>query len=176
MCLSVLCRTFVVCLTIALIPRRLRTFVTDWRKEQKEKDESLRLELNSQRTALIEDGKPTTRLVEILKAIFTCYCDKETTARSDTDGALGYMAASRLWYQCGMKLSSLDAIEEKPSPSLLVSFKDFLGLIEKVVVEDDTDQKGSPATDQAVGVLCEVSNQCVCFNRRRCGGGGAETR
>jgi hypothetical protein len=142
---------------------RLRTFVTDWRKEQQEKDDSLRLELSSQRALLIEDGKPTARLVELLKKLFAGYYESGATQVSDSECTLSHTAAARLWYRCGMTLACLDSIlgEKKPSQLPLIAFGDFLGLIEKVVEEDESTQEAAPLNDQAQGSLCEVSFAAV---------------
>lgn len=106
---------------------------------------------------LIENRKPTPRLVSVLKTIFARYDEKNTTPASDVECTLGYTSASRLWYRCGMKLSCLDAIlEEKSSPLPLITFEDFLGVIRKIVEEDETASKSAPSKDQTADALCEV--------------------
>jgi hypothetical protein len=127
---------------------------------QQEKDESLRCALNSQRAVLIEDGMPTPRLVSVLKTIFTQYKEEELNSTTDIDVTLGYTAASRLWYRCGIKLSCLDTmLEEKSSSALpLITFEDFLAVIGKIVEEDETVFKSAPSKDQTPDTMCEVRN------------------
>jgi hypothetical protein len=125
---------------------------------QQDKDESLRCTLNSQRAVLIEDGMPTPRLVSVLKTIFAQYNEEESNSTTDVELTLGYTAASRLWYRCGMKLSCLDTmLEEKSSSSLpLITFEDFLAVIEKIVEEDETVFKTAPSKDETPDTICEV--------------------
>jgi hypothetical protein len=125
---------------------------------QQEKDETLRCTLNSQRAILIEDGMPTPQLVSVLKNVFAQYKEEESNSTADVELTLSYTAASRLWYRCGMKLSCLGTIlEEKPSPSLpLITFEDFLAVIEKIVEEDETLFKTAPLKDQTPDTICEV--------------------
>lgn len=138
----------------------LRTFATDWRKVQQDKDETLRCTLKSQRAVLIEDGMPTPRLVSVLKTIFVQYKEEESNSTTDAELTLDYTAASRLWYRCGMKLSCLDAMleEKSSSPSLpLITFEDFLAVIEKIVEEDETVFESAPSKDETPDTICEVS-------------------
>jgi hypothetical protein len=125
---------------------------------QQEKEETLRCTLNSQRAVLIEDGMPTPQLVSVLKTIFAQYKKEEANSTADVELTLSYTAASRLWYRCGIKLSCLDTmLEEKPSPSLpLITFEDFLAVIEKIVEEDETLFKTAPSKDQTPDTICEV--------------------
>jgi hypothetical protein len=126
---------------------------------QQEKDETLRCTLNSQRAVLIEDGMPTPQLVSVLKTVFAQYKEEDSNSIADVELTLSYTAASRLWYRCGMKLSYLGTIlEEKPSPSLpLITFEDFLAVIENIVEEDETLFKTAPSKDQTPDTICEVS-------------------
>jgi hypothetical protein len=126
---------------------------------QQEKDETLRCTLNSQRAVLIKDGIPTPQLLSVLKTIFTQYNEEASNSTTDVELTLNYTAASRLWYRCGIKLSCLDTmLEERPSPSLhLITFEDFLAVIEKIVEEDETLFKSAPSNDQTPETICEVS-------------------
>jgi hypothetical protein len=109
--------------------------VSDWKQAQKEKESKRRQEIMSQRSVLIEAGMPTPALVKTLRNIFTQYL-------SDEQSCLGYVEASRLWYRCGLKLSSLkDIFYRKPSNSddgdeRGIEFYDFLGLIQRIIAED----------------------------------------
>jgi hypothetical protein len=101
---------------------------------------------------------PTPNLVSVLKTIFSLYKEEETDSTTDVELTLSHTAASRLWYRCGMKLSSLDTmIEEKPSLSLpLIAFDDFLAVIEKILEEDETLFKTAPSEDHTRDTICEV--------------------
>jgi hypothetical protein len=112
--------------------KRLNSFVSDWKQAQKEKESQRRQEIMSQRSVLIDAGMPTTALVKILRSIFTQYL-------SDEQSCLGYVEASRLWYRCGLKLSSLkNILDNKASDhgEREIEFCDFLGLIQRVIAED----------------------------------------
>ena len=84
------------------------------------------------------DGKPTTALTEVLKAIFDRYCTTDDGSDDDNNSdRASYTMAGRLWYRCGMKLSSLDSLLEKKNQKLgEVEFKDFLQVVSEVIGAD----------------------------------------
>jgi hypothetical protein len=114
----------------------LSSFVSEWKQAQQEKESRRRQEIMTQRSILIEAGMPTVALVKILQNIFTQYL-------SDGRSCLGYVEASRLWYRCGLKLSSLkDIFDSKTSNGngeREIEFYDFLGLIQRMIAEDAKD-------------------------------------
>lgn len=130
----------------------LRLFATDWRKVQREKDEQLREKLASERAMLIQDGKPSDKLVDVLRDIFSEYL-----ANSLGDSPLlPYTSASRLWYRCGLKLTHLDEMLMKTEAGKDVCFEDFVGVIRRVV-EDDEESRGKLGTE--AGCTIEVGDK-----------------
>ena len=108
----------------------LRSYASDKKREQQEKEDGLRRELAAKRARLMENGKPTAELEGILKAIFAMYA-------TDNSGRLNYTTACRLWYRCGMKLASLDSLLEVKKRRLgYVEFMDFLQLVTTVTEAD----------------------------------------
>lgn len=113
-------------------------FAADWKKLQQDRDDEVRLRLAKERLILIQDGKPTAKLISALKEVFMLYaglspmCD---TSDDDfeTEKRLNRIMAARLWYRCGMKLSHLEVIFEEKSS---ISFQDFLDPITRVIEED----------------------------------------
>ena len=89
---------------------------------------------------LIKDGMPTSKLQKVLYQIFSMYANHRpgTSVGVDVDMDLANVSeimASRLWYRCGMKLSTLDDIlisREKRN----ISFRDFLSLIQQVIDDE----------------------------------------
>jgi hypothetical protein len=103
---------------------------------QQDKELKIRNRLVKERTVLVRDGKPTLKLCQTLRRIFGCYSGS-TDGHVD-DVKLTQIMASRLWYRCGMKLSSLDCIFAKENVSY-VRFQDFFNVIEQVIEEDQDD-------------------------------------
>ena len=109
---------------------RLRSYAEECKREQREKEELLRQELAAKRARLMENGKPTPALEELLQAIFAMYA-------TDDSGRINYTTACRLWYRCGMKLASLDSLLEVKKRKLgYVEFTDFLQLVTTVTEAD----------------------------------------
>lgn len=111
----------------------MSSFVNDWKQAQLEKDSLRRKELKADRSALIEKGVPTAGLVTVMQTIFSQYC-------SPDQSSLGLVEASRLWYRCGLKLSSLQKICEcktKNGQEMKIDIQDFLSLLQQVIEEDE---------------------------------------
>jgi len=90
----------------------------------------------------------------VLEEIFRLYADeKEDDVECDS------LMAARLWYRCGMKLAGLESILEakKDTDHATVTLKDFIGVIEKVVEEDEAKVANEPVSDSAAVLSCEVS-------------------
>jgi hypothetical protein len=112
----------------------------------------LRETFSEKRTRLIVHDMPTSELEDVLKTIFAMYI-----AGDDDDGVHGisYAMACRLWYRCGMKLSSLDSLLEKEKRSQgEVEFTDFLKVVCRVI-EADTPKSNDALGDEA-RLNCEV--------------------
>ena len=84
------------------------------------------------RSALVENGTFTTKLIAILQQIFSRY-------KSDGADGLTQIEASRLWYQCGLRLSSLNEILGDPrcvDGKNIISFEDFHRLLQRIIADD----------------------------------------
>jgi hypothetical protein len=120
---------------------RLRTYATRWREKQEETNQKIRSKLAKERAVLIKDGMPSLKLQKVLRQIFAWYtdCDYEASSNDiETDDlSISHIMASRLWYRCGMKLSTLDEIGLSCA-NRTVNFQDFFTLITNIVAEDDS--------------------------------------
>jgi hypothetical protein len=120
----------------------LQTFASDWQQAQQEKDDAHRRKLAEHRAVLIQNRRPTAELVTVLQSIFSSYA---VGVDDELCTSLPVVAAARLWYRCGMKLSSLHSLMEtkavtqvgKPDASL-VNFDDFIDPIIQAI-EDEED-------------------------------------
>jgi len=107
---------------------------------------------------LIKAGKPTLKLVEILRTIFSWYTN---SLSNDRDLELNPVEAARLWYRCGLKVDNLQSLLKDDNKSN-VAFEDFLSLITRVVREDQImfdrrqQQQGSSTDDIQVGDKVEL--------------------
>lgn len=107
--------------------------MNDWKQAQREKDSQRRKELQTDRIALIENGLPTAGLVTVLQSIFSQYC-------SPGQSSLGLVEASRLWYRCGLKLSSLREIccsKDLGGQDKRIDIQNFLSILESIIAEDE---------------------------------------
>lgn len=139
--------------------RSLRTFATDWRKEQEEKDQKTRQRLSEERAGLIKNGIMAPELRKVLEEIFCLYSDeKKDSDTCDLVRSLTSTMAARLWYRCGMKLASLESIlqAKEDTKHATVTLGDFLGVIEKVVEEDEAKVANEQVSDSAAVLSCEV--------------------
>ena len=132
----------------------LRAFAADCNRSQQEKEDRLRQELSAKRCRLIDNGKPSSELEEVLKAIFAMYsidCSNRDNLR------ISYTMACRLWYRCGMKLSSLDYVLEKEKKRFgEAEFKDFLRVVCSVIEADTREQDDAVSSCDADLSNCEV--------------------
>lgn len=137
-----MCYCCTACLTFDF-SHRLRTFATDWRKVQQEKDDIVRNRLAAERAVLVTDGRPSSKLRLVLLHIFCMYCESSGDQMDVDDDdnekevSLSRTMASRLWYRCGMKLSNLESILAVKQNQDAVCFQDFLSVVEKVIAEDE---------------------------------------
>lgn len=139
----------------------LRTFATDWKEVQREKDDQVRKKLTAERSLLIENGEATAQLKKVLKDVCMMYSNKSSET-SGEDLRLNYTMASRLWYRCGVKLSCLDTILKEDSvPYRKVSFGQFFDVVNKVVEADERVLSALPAVDSGSSSLCEVINSLL---------------
>lgn len=103
---------------------------------------------------LIQDGLPTEELVLELRVIFILYAKSQDFKLQDDDIHLTRVEASRLWYRCGMKLSSLETLLQGKSPSSnVLRINDFLNLVQKVIQEEEESLSKGKSQDR----FCEVS-------------------
>ena len=95
-------------------------------------------------------------LRKVLEEIFCLYSD----AKKDSDkcDSVTSLTAARLWYRCGMKLASLESILQAKvdTKHATVTLGDFLGVIEKVVEEDEAKVANEQVSDSAAVLSCEV--------------------
>ncbi|KAG7373198.1 HECT-domain ubiquitin-transferase [Nitzschia inconspicua] len=124
---------------------QLSSFVSEWKQAQNDKFSRQRQAILSQRSVLIDAGRPTSALVRTLRAIFTQYLSKEGSC-------LNNLEASRLWYRCGLRLSSLREIIDNKSEGSdgkkWIEFNDFLGLVERVISDDAKQFHEIPSDDE----------------------------
>ena len=81
---------------------------------------------------MVQNGTFTTKLIAILQEIFSRY-------ESSVAGGLTQIEASRLWYQCGLKLSSLNEILDDAGYSegkKTIRFGDFHQLLQRIITDD----------------------------------------
>jgi hypothetical protein len=88
-----------------------------------------------QRNALIQDGKPSPELTDVLKSIFSMYA-KGCQKSGDDELTLDIVKAGQLWYRCGMKLSCLDTYFTNHRKDGVVVFEDFMDIIRRIISED----------------------------------------
>lgn len=142
-------------LTLDFGVKSLGSFAKGWKQAQLEKDVQRRTSLVSQRSLLIRDNGPTPALVVVLREIFSWY-----GAGHPPEGGraleLTRVEASRLWYRCGLKLSTLDSILAEKSPTkTTLNVDDFLAVVEKVIQEDCA--IANKTVNGANETTCEVS-------------------
>ena len=113
----------------------LRSFATDWKQARQEKDAELRQKLLLQRSVFIDDGNMTPTLEAVLGGIFSSYSQSKSAK-------LNHIEASRLWYQSGMKLTSLEKIIQSKGDTPSVEFKDFLDLLKMVIQDEEESLEG----------------------------------
>jgi hypothetical protein len=86
---------------------------------------------------LVDSGELTEGLRAVLTSIFALYADEN---QKDESLSLKYTDAARLWYRCGLKLSSLDSLldrAERERNDGRIVLEDFLSLFERVAEEDE---------------------------------------
>ena len=140
--------------------RSLRTFATDWRKAQIEKNRQTAQLLAEERVVLIKDGTVSPELRTVLGEIFRLYADdQEEEVKCGAETTLTSTMAARLWYRCGMKLASLETIMEarEDSNRMGLTLQDFVGVIEKVVAEDEVNAAQRSTLDVSAASSCEVN-------------------
>jgi hypothetical protein len=101
--------------------------------------------LAKERSVLIKDGIPTSKLQKVLYHIFAMYSGQGFPETTSNDVNMEHLKisvimAARLWYRCGMKLSSLENILRSKEKRYVV-FRDFYALIKKVIDEDERENK-----------------------------------
>ena len=84
---------------------------------------------------------PTSKLQKVLYQIFAMYSGHAGSETSMCDVNMDHLSvseimAARLWYRCGMKLSSLESIL-KLKDRRDITFRDFYSLISKVIDEEE---------------------------------------
>jgi hypothetical protein len=96
--------------------------------------------LAKERTVLMKDGMPTLKLKKVMFQIFSMYAEhnlEKTVGDVDMDNAtINEIMASRLWYRCGIKLTTLDSVY-RSNERRCVAFRDFFSLIQKVIADEE---------------------------------------
>lgn len=111
----------------------------------------IRQKLLSKRLRLIQEGKPTLEVVNILQEIFLMYSE------SPENLTISSSMAYRLWYRCGLRISSLtDIIIQKESVITEVHFEDFLGVVCQVISADVAESNVSEINTCLRESFCEV--------------------
>ena len=114
-----------------------------------------------ERGLMIEGGKLTPQAIGILKTIFSLYREGQVYREEDESLFIEVKRASRLWYRCGMKLSTIDDVIGRTG-SNVISFSDFVEIFEKIVSEDEQFYQKSLSTISSRPAV-EVSRSCVCI-------------
>lgn len=135
---------------------RLSSFAAEWKKAQIEKDAQRRQELESHRSLLIVKGSLSPELIAVLLEIFSRYAANGGILDIATI-QLTKIEASRLWYRCGMKLSSLNDILERKlqGGEKMLVFQDFCSLLQRIV-DDDEERLSKMALNSVDGSDFEV--------------------
>jgi hypothetical protein len=131
----------------------LQSFATDWKQALKDRNDQRRQKLQAERAVLIKDRGLTPELTRALKLIFSWYSKEPQQALLSANPQLNLVAASRLWYRCGIKLSLLDSIlNEKGESENHVCFKDFVNILQSVVYdEEDQSESEEPCVVGSLG-------------------------
>ena len=80
---------------------------------------------------LIKNGSFTPSLTTALEQIFSRYKNNVADGLTQTE-------ASRLWYQCGLRLSSLkDILDDSTRTDKKIYFEEFLHLLQRIITDDD---------------------------------------
>lgn len=134
---------------------RLDSFASTWKQKQLEKDIKQRRKIRKGRSVMIQNGSFTPSLMTILHTIFSRY-------NSISGRNLTQIEASRLWYQCGIRLSTLTEIigDAKTTQNKnCISFKDFHCLLQRIIMDDEIHH---PLLDPS-GKIDDSSNFRVSF-------------
>ena len=133
-----------------------------------------RRELESDRSVLIVGGSLSPPLRIVLRDIFSCYAANGSLV-DIASLRLTKIEASRLWYRCGMKLSSLYEILEQKERVETIVFEDFCSLLQRIV-DDDAKHASKMALNHADGTDFEVrisislyvcvASVCCCGTRK----------
>jgi len=116
----------------------LTPFVATLIQERMQENKRIRLKLAEERALLVQNGSLTPGLRSVLNLIFSEYSEQNAGLEAES---LCYTEAARLWYRCGLKLSCLDSIlKNRPAGvgSNRIFVSDFIGLLEKVIREDES--------------------------------------
>ena len=143
-----------------IVSRSLRTFATDWRKAQVDKNRQIRQRLAEERAVLFKDVTISPELRIVLGEIFCMYADdRHADIQCASESTLTLTMAARLWYRCGMKLTGLEKILDTRDDSKHagLTLQDFLRVIEKILQEDEASGIHEPTLDLTVVSSCEVS-------------------
>ena len=109
---------------------RLASFATSWKESQLVKERLRRKQCKADHSVIFENGSFTPKLISVLKEIFSQY---ETNGRN----WLTQVEASRLWYRCGIKLSSLKDIFADDRSTKDITFDDFFNLLQRIIADDE---------------------------------------
>lgn len=116
-----------------------------YRKQMEQAQAVVRDRLEAERHLLLssEDGTLTQSLRNILLEIWKLYQPLGNEKTSTGHSSLPYQEAARLWYRCGMGVSSLDLIlkekqsDDEKSPLPELHFSDWETVLQKVLQEDE---------------------------------------
>lgn len=121
-----------------------------------EKDKRRREELLADRSVLVKKGSVTSGMQSVLRDIFSGY-ETGGDAKVGNSVELNQIEASRLWYRCGIKLSSLiDILQTRNDKT--VAFADFLQLLHQVIEDDEKSfsQATESSSDFQIGDRVEL--------------------
>ena len=86
-----------------------------------------------------------------MEEIFALYCDDV----DDHDGVISYTMACRLWYRCGLRLSTLNSISMEDNRRCIV-LDDFIQVVTKVLESDTVSNRTTAASACDVGDMVEL--------------------
>jgi hypothetical protein len=109
-----------------------------------EKNERRRQKLQAERAVLIQGRALTPELTCALQLMFSWYAKEPQQALLSENPQLNLVAASRLWYRCGMQLSLLDTlVNGKEAPDGSIHFKQFVDIVQSVVLDEESQHEGA---------------------------------
>ncbi len=125
--------------------------MSDRLRSQQSKEEALRQKVMRKRLRFIQNCELTKEIKDVLHDIFLMY-----TEHSELQ--VSFAMAHRLWYRCGLRLSTLnDILDDADKNTGKIEFCRFLNVVGQVVAADASENDLSRSITSSNESLCEVS-------------------